>query len=99
MGHYSVAVQECADFYCILCVLYVSLCTYFWQHVLGAHGALTASTHVTVAMELSAALQMESVSAALDGQDSTALSVCFCLSHTHRQFIYTYRPSKTLWLL
>lgn len=62
-----------------LCAL-IFVC--FWQHVLGAHGALTASTHVTVTMELSAALQMESVSAALDGQDSTALSVCFCLSHT-----------------
>lgn len=62
--------------------LSLTLCVCYWQHVLRARGAQTASTHVTVTTEPSAAPQTESVTAALDGRDSTVLSVS--LSHTHR---------------
>lgn len=47
----------------------------YCQRVLRDHGAQTASTHATVTMEPSVALRMESVTAALDGQDSTVHSV------------------------
>lgn len=52
-----------------------------WQRALRALGVQTASTRATVTTEPSAVRRMESAAAALDGQDSTVLSVCVTVTH------------------
>lgn len=79
-------------------LLFVSVCVCVWQRALKAHGVQTASTHATVTMGPSAAPQMGSATAALDGPDCTVLSVGLTHTHTDTHKHTQMRCSLTLCL-